>query len=203
MVDVKPVCPFKTQHYGNLQGCEKKIGNSNYCDSLSSLNEIQKGAASQRGKTLGKIIGNILFSPFRILGWFLVTVATFVKDLFSCCLPTDKFSINWEETKDKFAPLYNAVKTPEYGQSDTEGQKKFTKSLNELSRPAFERFCYHIGIVLAQRRGIKDPVEQIKWYQENRSKINFHKDYFENISGNQVLSQAVANFDQEIEKYTE
>lgn len=164
-----------------------------YPDSITSFDPgVNKGVSSW--------LGSVVFSPFRLLGWMFTTAAAFIKNFFCCCFFTDKNSINWDETKDKFSPLYAAVVTSEYGQHHTNRQKNFSQSLKSLSPPALERFCQHIGFVLAARQNITDKVGQIQWYNDNREKIDFFGNYFNNISNNEILKEAVINFDQEIYK---
>lgn len=112
----------------------------------------------------------------------------------------NKDSIKWYETRGIFYTTYWAVRG-DYELREKR-EKEFHNSLKNLSQPALERFYQHIGFVIAkhQNPSFKDETDLLNWYNKNHSKINFNEHLDIN---NEILKEAVINFDEEIKTYTE
>jgi hypothetical protein len=127
---------------------------------------------------------------------------SFFWSLISRLLCCGSSSIDWEETSDVFDTLYTLVCPAEHGSYATDRQKKFIQELKRLPEAAKKRLCEHICYVLAERARIKTQSEQARWVEVNREKIDFQKDYFEDIAENEVLQEAVKRFQMEITRKT-
>ena len=160
-------------------------------DSLSSVEAIRKP------KVLQNLCRGLMWLPNRIFYLFKYCCSKIFFCFSSCRDPID-----WKKTKLVFDRIQRVILRPSEYLGDKDRKARFREALCSLSEDALERFKWHIGVSIAKSANPSlSHSEQSQWYLKHREQIDFRQDYFDAISGNRVLVQAVKSFWAEIKNH--
>jgi len=159
---------------------------------LASIEQIKKDSFFKR----------LVMAPISLLSSLWKKLKHFVQNYLFCCFGSSRDPINWRETKQIFEKIYKVIVDRNVYRSSKDQKARFKEALSQLSEDALERFKYHIGTCRAQMANESMTESQrASWYQKNKGSIDFKQDYFDSISGNTILENAVKSFWKEIQEH--